>query len=182
MFTNQSNLDHHLGSALHKPRTIKCIGRGCTKKFISISGLILHAESGSCPARITRKLVNEYAVRVDQKNIITNPGRLITDDYGALSAPFEIDYIATSRSWNGRAYECFLCNKTFRTLDALNMHLQSPRHAEKIYRCPMKACETEFCALSALIQHVEWGSCGVRRNREVKKVMDSLTRNMRQIA
>ncbi|KAH9058050.1 hypothetical protein EDB87DRAFT_1532298, partial [Lactarius vividus] len=68
---------------------------------------------------------------------------------------------ATERSWNGRAYECFLCHSMSNTLDSLNRHLKSPAHGQKIYRCPKLDCRIKFVTLSGLCQHVERGTCGV---------------------
>lgn len=47
------------------------------------------------------------------------------------------------------------------------MHLQSPVHDDKIYRCPTAyhGCNTKFTTLSALMHHVERGGCGVTRYR-----------------
>lgn len=182
-FRSKSNLEQHRESSVHKPRIINCVGRdhGCTKTFISISALVLHAESGTCPAGITRKQVNDFVVRNDRKNLITNPKRLLKDGSGSCYAPSEPEYRATVRSWNGSGYECYLCNREFSTLQALNVHLSSPKHAASIYRCPLSTCETEYSVLSALIQHVEWGNCGVRRNRQVENFMHDLTNKMKRI-
>jgi hypothetical protein len=59
--------------------------------------------------------------------------------------------------------------------------LDSSRHREKIYRCPDAGCRQEYSALSALFQHVEFGSCGVQRFREVNDVLDSLKEGLRAI-
>jgi hypothetical protein len=32
----------------------------------------------------------------------------------------------------------------------LNRHLASPRHQEKVYRCPLSTCQTHFVSLSGL--------------------------------
>ena len=179
-FNRQRDLDTHLNhSAYHQPRNIKC--PGCPGRFISISGLLHHAESGNCTGGITRLAVNTYVARVDRKNIITNPNRLLTNSSGSRVPPVEPEYWATDLSFNGRAYECFLCHNQFRSLDSLNTHLKSPRHLSHIYRCPMKGCNTEYSVLSALCQHVERGECGVRKNRVVQNTIDSLTRGMRSV-
>ena len=118
-------------------------------------------------------------VRMDRNNVLTNPARLISGPDGYEPATVTKNW-ATERSWNGEAYECFLCHGTFRTLHALNAHLQSPRHQEKIYRCPNRtSCGLKFRVLSALTQHVESEKCGVHRFKEVKNALDSLTRGVR---
>ena len=69
-----------------------------------------------------REKLNRLVVRADKNDYITNPARLI----GGL--PMSASTWATMRSWNGMEDECFLCHSTFKTLDHLNQHLQSPRH------------------------------------------------------
>jgi Zinc-finger of C2H2 type/Zinc finger, C2H2 type len=179
-FQNQNNLRHHLSSNLHQPNTVVCPGSGCNKSFISPAGLALHFESGACPSGMTRNQLNRLVVRADRNNVITNPTRLLGGP-GGYDPPPSATVWATGRSWNGTAFECFLCNATFRTLANLNQHLQSPRHESKIYRCPKSDCHIEFVTLSGLCQHVEGGSCGVRMFRQVRNVMDSLTRGFNAI-
>ena len=72
---------------------------------------------------------------------------------------------ATERAWNGLYYECYLCHRTFGSLDALNQHLDSPRHGDKLYHCPtgLRGCGAEFRTLSGFCQHVESEQCGVHR-------------------
>ena len=118
---------------------------------------------------------------MDKKNVITNPSRLLTNGSGGYEPPVDDEFWATERSWNGTGYECYFCDREFRTLQALDMHLKSPRHSAKIYYCPMNSCHSDFVALSALVQHVERGGCGVREDRRVKKVMDKLTGGMRRM-
>jgi len=175
-FQSQSNLRQHLNSKVHQPANVRCPGRGCNRSFVSHAALVLHFESGTCPSNMTREELNRLVVRADTNNYITNRTRLLTGPQGHYEPPAPTKMWATIRSWNGWAFECFLCNSTFGTLDRLNQHLQSPRHEEKIYRCPKSDCGMQFVALSGLCQHVEGGSCGVRRFRPVRDVMDGLTR------
>ena len=175
-FQSESNLRHHLNSRVHRPADVRCPGRGCTKAFVSHAALILHFESGTCPSRMTREQLNRLVVRADTNNYITNPSRLLTGPMGRYEPPAPAVTWATDRSWNGYAYECFLCNRTFDTLVRLNQHLKSPFHEDKIYRCPKSDCRIEFGTLSGLCQHVEGGSCGVRMFRQVRDVMAGFTR------
>lgn len=126
---------------------------------------------------MTREELNRDVVRADRNNVVTNPARLITGPQGQQQ-PDPTEYWATARSWNGTAYECFLCRKPFSSLRTLNAHLRSPTHRQKIYRCPEASCRTEYSTLSGLCQHAEHGSCGVMRLREVRNALDSLTNNM----
>ncbi|KAN0132139.1 hypothetical protein V8E53_010058 [Lactarius tabidus] len=174
-FQSQNNLQQHLNSKLHKPSNIMCPGRGCNMSFISVAALTLHFESGTCPSGMTREELDRRVVRADRNNYITNPDRLISGP-GGYEAPSTTLW-ATERSWNGEvsAYECFVCHSMFTTLAGLNQHLKSPVHREKIYRCPKQDCLIEFKTLSALCQHVEGGSCGLRVFKQVQDVMDRLT-------
>ncbi|KAI0249122.1 hypothetical protein BJV78DRAFT_1276310 [Lactifluus subvellereus] len=179
-FQNQNNLRQHLSSKLHQPNTVLCPGRGCNRSFTSPARLVLHFESGACRSGMTRDELNRLVVRADRNNVITNPARLL-GGWDGYEPPASAKVWATDLSWNGEAYECFLCNSTFRTLESLNQHLQSPRHESKIYRCPKLDCDIQFVALSALCQHVEAGSCGVRMFRPVRDAMESLTRGFNAI-
>jgi len=175
VFRSQSNLDSHLNSSTHKPKNVICPGKDCGKGFVSMSALFLHFESGSCPSGMTRADLNRNVARMDRNNYFTKPTKLIT-------GPEDVQMWATERSWNGYAYECFLCNRTFGELRSLNAHLQSPRHQAKIYRCPNgEACGVEYSVLSALTQHVESGKCGVNRFREVQNAMDALVSGVRRL-
>ncbi|KAN0111910.1 hypothetical protein V8E52_008116 [Russula decolorans] len=174
-FQNENNLRQHLNSRIHQPANVRCPGRGCNRSFVSPAALTLHFESGTCPSGMTREQLNRLVVRADTNNYITNPSRLLTGPLGSNEPPAPSTIWATERSWNGVAYECFLCNSTYRTLTHLNQHLKSPRHVVKIYRCPKSDCRVEFSTLSGLCQHVEAGSCGVRMFRQVRDTMDRFT-------
>ena len=181
-FLNQHSLQQHLNSKLHQPSNIICPGRKCNRRFITPSALTLHFESGACRSGMTRQKLDRIVVRADQNNYITNPARLLGGPPGDYEPPMSATAWATERSWNGVDYECFLCHSTFKALDRLNQHLQSPRHEQKIYKCPKPDCSVEFVALSALCQHVERGSCGVRMFKKVQDAMESLTRGFNAIS
>src|SRR5260221_9401018 len=182
VFENSSNLRHHLSSKKPQPATVRCPGRGCNRAFVSHGALVLHVESGTCPSGMTREKLNRLVVRADKSNYITNPDRLLTGPLGHFEPPAAKATWATERSWNGEAYECFLCNSEFKTLERLNQHLQSPRPEDKIYRCPKPDCRTEFVTLSGLCQHVEGGTCGVRVFKRVRDAMESLTRGFNALS
>ena len=177
-FQNENNLRQHLNSRIHQPANVCCPGRGCNRHFVSPAALTLHFESGTCPSGMTcmtREQLNRIVVRADANNYITNPSRLLTGPLGWNEPPAPSRTWATGRSWNGAAYECFLCHSTYRTLKHLNQHLRGPRHVVKIYRCPKSDCRVEFSTLSGLCQHVEGGSCGVRMFKQVCDTMDRFT-------
>ena len=143
-FESRSNRDHHLRSSIHRSSKFSCPGRKCKRTFISESALILHCESGTCRSGVTRHKINRAVTSLDSNNIITNPNRLLRDS----EEQENYKYSATSRSWNGAAYECYLCHKGYGTLRALNQHLGSPAHRQKIYHCFGRACGKQFTALA----------------------------------
>ncbi|KAF9235135.1 hypothetical protein BU15DRAFT_89689 [Melanogaster broomeanus] len=150
VFQSANNLRAHMNSSVHRPKNVPCPFRGCELSFVSKSALILISSLN------------------DRHNLITDPSKLLT------AGDSVSEYFATERSWNGGAYECVLCHSEFRLLRDLNRHLASPRHQDKVYRCPLTSCHTTFRTLSALCQHVESERCGVLRFRAVKDAMDGL--------
>ncbi|TFK70093.1 hypothetical protein BDN72DRAFT_795833 [Pluteus cervinus] len=174
-FSSESNLRAHLNSSTHRPKDVMCPFRGCNMRFVSRSALILHLESGNCPSGADRASVNRFVRQLDRNNVITNPSRLLTNGDG------EPHWTATQRSWNGSAYECFLCHNTFRALPDLNKHLASPRHQDKIYRCPLNTCGVKFNTLSGLCQHIESERCGVSRFGEVQRTLETFIRSAPRI-
>jgi hypothetical protein len=180
-FQSESNLHSHMNSRLHQPANVPCPGRGCNRCFVSPSALTSHFENGVCPSGITQDKLDRFVTRADTNNYITNPNRLLTGPLGWNEPPAPTTVWATNRSWNGVAFQCFLCNSTYRQLAHLNQHLQSPYHQNKIYRCPKPDCGDEFALLSGLCQHVERGSCGVRMFRQVRDTMEVFTRGFNML-
>lgn len=182
-FNSGNSLDMHLRtSAIHNPRIYECPGHRCHKSFVAYGDLALHCESGACPSGITRKSINKLALRYDHNNVITDPARLIA---GPSYQSEVVDSWATQDAWNGCAYECILCHRAFRSLLALNAHLQSPAHANKIFRCPAQfnGCNVHFKTLSGLLQHVERSTCGVKRFQgQMNSVLDEVTQGMKRLA
>ncbi|OCH88552.1 hypothetical protein OBBRIDRAFT_80325 [Obba rivulosa] len=173
MFRFESNLDHHTRSSAHQPKGHHCPGHGCNKSFISVAALVHHWESGACRSGVTREIVDRGAATLDARGIVTNHARFLEGP----DSPGEriLDDIVTKKAWNGRAYECCICHRTYQSLGALNAHLQSPAHSQKIYRCPLewKGCGQEFKVISAFCQHIESGVCGVIRfRRDNRPILD----------
>ncbi|KAF9055761.1 hypothetical protein BJ165DRAFT_1428551 [Panaeolus papilionaceus] len=168
-FNSASNLQSHLNSSVHRPKDVACPFRGCDMAFVSRPALVLHLESGNCSSGMNRSTVNTYVRRYDTNNIITDPSRLIGSGNSS-----DITYSANHNAWNGYAFECYLCNSEFRHLSGLNQHLNSPRHAQKIYVCRGPECGSRFNALSALFQHIESDRCGVMKFKAVQNAMDSV--------
>lgn len=167
---------HIRTSAIHNKRVNPCVGSICNKGFVSFGDMTLHCESGACKSGIDRHKVNGLAVQHDADSVITHAARLAQDAKQPKPT-------ATEASWNGEAYECPLCPKTFGTLSGLDSHLQSPVHAAKGYRCPSahNGCDTEFKTLSGLLHHVERSTCGVTGfSTQIKSSLDEITRKLRK--
>ncbi|KNZ81677.1 Zinc finger protein [Termitomyces sp. J132] len=176
-FQSASNLRSH--SAVHRPRDVPCRGKGCTLTFVSVSSMLLHLESGACVSGLTRRIIDAKIREWDRSNIITDPSRLLASS--SPHAHSQTTYYATDAAWNGSAYECYLCHGKYKNLAALNQHLASPRHQDKVYVCPQATCRVKFTTLSALCQHIESERCGVHRFREVKLAMDGIVGQMSRL-
>ncbi|PIL25652.1 transcription factor [Ganoderma sinense ZZ0214-1] len=169
MFRDTNALRHHQRSTLHQGRTIACPMRGCSRSFVSRAALVLHLESGGCPSRITRDMVNRIVAKLDKHGVLTDSARLLGSGSGGSGNGQETVTVtgawATARAWNGARYECYLCHRTFAALPDLNQHLNSPAHASRAYRCPgaWRGCGATFRTLSGFCQHVESEQCGVHR-------------------
>ncbi|ESK85451.1 proteophosphoglycan 5 [Moniliophthora roreri MCA 2997] len=175
-FNSANNLRAHRQSSVHQPRNVMCPFKGCGQGFVSNSALVLHLENGGCPSGVDRATVNRVVRQYDRNNVITDPSRLIA---GARGLEQTTKYSASEAAWNGRAYECYLCHKGYRSLNALNQHLASPAHQEKVYRCPLSTCRISFTTLSALCQHIESQRCGVSKFRQVQRAIDGVFGGMR---
>ncbi|RPD70226.1 hypothetical protein L226DRAFT_539078 [Lentinus tigrinus ALCF2SS1-7] len=184
IFQNANNLREHERSSVHQARDVVCPMRGCGRSFVSKAALVLHMESGTCASGMTRAIVDKLATKLDKGGVITNPARMIGGPSSLPEKPTVTKMWATERAWNGSAYECYLCHRGYGSLPALNAHLRSPAHGEKLYRCPTRrhGCGREFRTLSAFVQHVESGSCGVRRFLvEIDQAIGQLSRNMKRL-
>lgn len=62
-----------------------------------------------------------------------------------------------------------MCHRDFNTRRALDQHLNSPVHQQKIYHCPNRRCGKEFVALAGMFGHLESESCSFMRFENVQK-------------
>jgi len=170
-FSSPQALAQHNSSSAHKDRIYKC--PFCNNLFKAPSAIAMHVESGC--HKITRHQVTDAIHKLKIVPLISvnrrieeagRPRRLIT-------------YSANHRSFNGSAYECYLCHNTFKTLDRLNQHLNSPAHDDTEFQCPH--CKTKFKLISGLIQHIESEACGIARFKEVTRHFESLANQFRRM-
>lgn len=141
----------------------------CDKEFGQPSAVAMHIESGC--HKVTRHQVTAAVHKLKIVPTISINHRL----EGPILPTVIITYSATELAFNGTAYECYLCHDTFRTLKGLNAHLKSPAHDDNEFKCPGKKCRSEFKLVSGLIQHIECGTCGVAKFKEVQDQFESLT-------
>ncbi|KAG0578399.1 hypothetical protein M758_4G017700 [Ceratodon purpureus] len=146
----------------HRPRDIRC--PRCDRGFPSVSAMAKHAELGKCFGLTQQqwvKKVRDWELQSGNPNLLTVP-RLGYSDDNASAGRIE----ATARSYNGRAFECYLCSREFGSLVSLNQHLNSGAHSTKDFRC--KKCGFTATWLSGLIGHVETEKCGFMSRSQVR--------------
>jgi hypothetical protein len=87
-------------------------------------------------------------------------------------------------AWNHwvKAYECYLCHKLHSSLQGLRLHLESPKHQQKLYHCFNTACRREFTTLAALINHLESETCKIMRFQQVQKTISNIVDPNRMIS
>ncbi|CAI4211291.1 unnamed protein product [Parascedosporium putredinis] len=163
----------HLNSRVHKGDQIGC--PFCEKGFTAATGLTHHLEKGSCPNApgLSRDKVYEIVRSRDPQGAIS---KNLLGWYGS------VEYAATERSWNGDAYECYICHREFNQLNSLNQHLSSPTHQQSLYHCPNTACRMDFKNLAAMINHLESESCGFMRFDAVQRTMGNLISSNRLLS
>jgi uncharacterized CHY-type Zn-finger protein len=160
-----SHLQHFTPSTITQRRVLtRC--RFCWVDCISASGLTQHLESGNCP----------YAPHTTRQSILDSvrardPYGRVTDQDIEWGREDMVHYSATQFAFNGGFWECYLCHKEFNSRHALNSHLNSPTHKQKVYYCPN--CEKRFVILGGLLNHLESETCRFMRFDTVQqKVTD----------
>ncbi|KAF8805917.1 hypothetical protein BYT27DRAFT_7103483 [Phlegmacium glaucopus] len=157
-FKSARGLELHMASIVHSGRVLGC--PLCKFKYKSASGMAMHLE-GSCKSKVTRHQVTNavhsmgFTPDISIGRCIEGSSQIITTNPSITSQLF-----ATEASFNGSYYVCpFVdCRKRkFRSLCALNRHLDSPAHDDNQFKCP--GCHTEFKLISGFIQHVEARNC-----------------------
>jgi hypothetical protein len=89
-----------------------------------------------------------------------------------------LDILVTKDAWNSvvQAYVCPVadCGRRFARVGDINQHLRSQFHRNDpdTFRCPK--CQGHFSVVSALIQHLESGSCGLSEMKMVTDIYNGL--------
>ena len=140
----------------------------CPSYFTSPSAVAHHIESG-CHG-ITRNQVTHAVKSLDIVPSICIDKRI---EGASPTPPTSIKYYVASRSFNGRSYACFICQRMFRTLSSLSDHLNSAAHDANEFKCPK--CKKRFKLISALIQHIESAACNLAGLRRIQDHFEGLT-------
>ena len=111
------NPEQHLRSRAHVGQTMTC--PFCQRNFATATGMTHHLEYSYCPnaSHLTRDDIYRFARSRDPQGTYTKK------PIGWTSSP---TYEATSKAWNGYAWECYFCHRKFSSLAGLNQHLNSP--------------------------------------------------------
>ncbi|KAF2655846.1 hypothetical protein K491DRAFT_562853, partial [Lophiostoma macrostomum CBS 122681] len=174
-FQNENNLRQHLNSSTHRGTSITC--PFCKRSFATATGITHHLETGSCP---NARNLNHATILAEIRK--RDPNHLITKKLLTYHSPSSSTIQATSSTWNGDGYECYLCHREFNSLSALNQHVNSPAHRQKVYHCPGRGCGRDFVSLAALFNHLESESCGAVRFEAVQRNVGGFLQGNRLIA
>ncbi|KAL7619895.1 hypothetical protein AAE478_010442 [Parahypoxylon ruwenzoriense] len=172
-FNNPNDIKMHLNSRIHRGADMKC--PFCSEAYTSATGLSHHLERGSCPdaPSLDRDMVYKIVRSKDSGGLIS---KKLLDWNGSPK------YEANREAWNGDAWECYFCNREFRSLRALNQHLASPAHQQNLYHCPKRSdCGREFRSFAALMNHLESESCGYTRFENVQNAAKNIVSGDRRI-
>ncbi|KAF4894952.1 Zinc finger protein 26 [Colletotrichum fructicola] len=149
-FDNANSIKMHRKSKQHLGKKQPCYF--CGKLYVTAAGIFYHLERGKCPkAPLDRMKVYEAVKQRDPKGLITERLR----QWSGRSPE------ATAASWNpsSKTFDCRLCGSSFKLLNSLNQHLQSPKHQEKAYHCPNQRCGEKFSEFAAFTEHLQSESC-----------------------
>ncbi|KAG5981782.1 hypothetical protein E4U55_002560 [Claviceps digitariae] len=171
-FNSDNNLRMHLNSHVHRGKNMKC--PFCQIAYTTASGLSHHLETGSCSRApsLNRDTLYKAIRQRDAGGLITNRQIEWRDEQ-------HLDYQATDRAFNGNCWECYICHSGFGSKTGLNQHLNSPRHKEKVYKCPntVGGCRKLFVSLAGLFGHLESEQCSFMRFEHVQahatRILDS---------
>ncbi|KAB8259313.1 hypothetical protein BDV32DRAFT_59988 [Aspergillus pseudonomiae] len=176
-FQSENDLRMHLNSKIHRGKNVQC--PFCKANYTSASGLAHHLERGSCPRAST--LNRETILRIVHKR---DPQGVITNKQIEWYKEDSSHYSATDHAFNGSSWECYLCHRGFRSVKALDSHLNSSVHKQNVYHCPNSngRCVKQFTTLAALFNHLESEACSFMRFEKVRKNVDRIFQSRKTIS
>ena len=138
-FQNSNAIKMHLNSRFHRRQQIQC--PFCKRTFVSATGLTHHVERGSCPKAtdLNRDTLYKFVRAKDPNGAITNN---LIGWHG--STQYEANGLAYNQSC--QAWECYLCNRLFNSLQGLNQHLNSPVRTYYLLSFASKSDLTTTCS------------------------------------
>ncbi|KAG0155495.1 hypothetical protein PDIDSM_1072 [Penicillium digitatum] len=166
-FTNENCLRQHLNSKTHRGTNIAC--PFCRTGFVTASGVSHHLESGSCPRAkaLNRDRIHQIIQQLDPNGVVCKKQIGWHDEQNST-------YLVTDSAWNGDSWVCYLCKRGVNLRKALESHVNSPVHKEKVYHCLKRGCPKEFHSLASLFNHLESETCGFIRFEGVQQVHQQL--------
>ncbi|KAL2117578.1 hypothetical protein VTJ04DRAFT_7238 [Mycothermus thermophilus] len=170
-FLDSSKYETHRNSPAHRDPTVPC--PFCGTAFTTTAGICHHLESSTCPERPNFNDDTMYQMirAKDTESIITNPRTK------RVTGPTKVG----EETRKGRYYRCPVgCDKPFKSLEALQGHMNSSVHRENLYKCPGLFCAAQFKKFSAVVNHLESGACHYMTPGQVRRwVKDILVTNRR---
>ena len=167
----------HLNSKTHRGNNVPC--PFCNKAYTTATGVVHHLESGSClnAPKLNRETILDIVRSRDPAGVITNKQIEWHEERS-------VTYEAGAHAFNGFAWECYICHSEFRMVSALNAHLNSARHKEKVYHCPNanNRCGKQFVNLAGLFNHLESEACAFMRFEKVQQNFGDVLQGQRRIA
>ncbi|EMD94382.1 hypothetical protein COCC4DRAFT_148546 [Bipolaris maydis ATCC 48331] len=178
-FLSIQSFQQHCDSIKHKPLSaLSCpVGEGCRAKFSAPSALLHHLESGKCCSGMDRDDIYDIVQLYDKDHAIHTLPTLTPSSSAYLPAHDLSPYSGTPTTSLDSSDGWLLVTPThsqgtFRTIQALQQHLVSPAHCDKVYHCPRNLIPInsnksitnqgkgkQFATLGGLAQHLESGAC-----------------------
>ncbi|OCL13649.1 hypothetical protein AOQ84DRAFT_282691 [Glonium stellatum] len=176
-FQNENNLRMHLNSKIHRGTNVPC--PFCRVGYTSASGLTHHLETGACTRapNLNRETILNMIRERDPHGVITNKQI-------GWHKEENVKYSATNHAFNGYYWECYVCHNEYTTVNALNAHINSPSHKQKVYRCPNSKvqCGKQFVTLAGPFNHLESEACAFMRFENVQRQMTHVLQGRKLIA
>lgn len=161
------------------PKNLNCWGCGDTKRFATISAMIVHLESGTCAANWTIQHLNALAAESSHsKDFLVKGGR--TPWLLAGAPPRFVKAADFDPHRRGGGWFCPTCDRRENRRSGLHEHLQSQacgREYPEVFECPV--CPDRFTTLSGMFQHVETTRCPAsRETRGVRHLLNMLVMSL----
>ncbi|KAH7053253.1 hypothetical protein B0J12DRAFT_571509, partial [Macrophomina phaseolina] len=119
----------------------------CNTGCATASGLFRHSERNSC----------SRAPNLNRETILCmirdhDPHGIITNKQVEWDKENKSQLLGNRACVNSFNWKCSMCHSMFNTIKALNSHLNSPIHKQKVYHCPnsKRKCRRQLVNLAGL--------------------------------